>query len=350
MRKKVCVVGAVGVPACYGGFETLLEYLVESDEVDFTVYCSSMAYATKIPTYKGASLKYLPLAANGIQSVLYDALSLGGCLFSKPNVVLILGVSGCFFLPFFRFFSNAKIVTNIDGLEWRRDKWGGLAKKFLRWSEAIAVKYSDVIISDNKGIADYVREEYFIDSEIIAYGGDHVLARSPTGKMLGYAFSLCRIEPENNVHVILDSFSMSSKPLKFVGNWQASEYGQTLKKKFSSCPHIELIEPIYELEKLFDLRDGCDFYVHGHSAGGTNPSLVEAMFFGKPIIAYDCVYNRSTMEGQGVYFSDSSSLLERVSDLAAFGVSNYGAVLCEIAYRRYTWDAVRRDYEEILAN
>lgn len=138
---NIAVVGVVGIPACYGGFESLVENLTlhKSDNVNYTVFCSSKAYQEHLNTHNEAKLVYLPLKANGVQSIPYDILSLVKCLKLKPDVVLILGVSGCIFLPFFKLFSKAKIVTNIDGLEWKRDKWNWLVKKFLKFSERIAV-------------------------------------------------------------------------------------------------------------------------------------------------------------------------------------------------------------------
>ncbi|MGL6467322.1 DUF1972 domain-containing protein [Aeromonas hydrophila] len=234
MIKKVCVVGTVGIPACYGGFESLVQNLVDyqSESVKYHVFCSSKSYADKPDSYKKASLSYLPLNANGVSSIMYDIFSLLKCFKKNPDVTLILGVSGCLFLPVYRLFNSSKVITNIDGLEWRRDKWSWLAKKFLKLSEKIAVKFSDIIISDNQAISDYVLSEYEMATSVIAYGGDHALIdmnEIPVKKGEHY-LSICRIEPENNVDMILDAFSKSSEKIFFVGNWDASDYGRKLKK------------------------------------------------------------------------------------------------------------------------
>ena len=147
---------------------------------------------------------------------------------NKADIMLILGVSGCMFLPFIRRKFKGKIITNIDGLEWKRDKWNFIAKWLLHYSEKQAIKYSDIIIGDNKGITDYVREAYDKDSVLIAYGGDHVskiqddslyekypFCRNP------YSVTVCRIEPENNIHKILEAYSkMPEEQLVMVGNWK----------------------------------------------------------------------------------------------------------------------------------
>ena len=292
--KKVSVVGTVGVPACYGGFETLVDNLIRYNDfrVKYEVFCSTHNYKKKNNKYHDADLVYIPLKANGIQSVIYDILSLLYCLFNKSEIILILGVSGCIFLPIFRMFSDAKIVTNIDGIEWRRDKWGRMARLFLKLSERIAVNYSDVIIADNQAIGDYVDKEYGKQACIIAYGGDHAISMKEYElKSEEYFLSICRIEPENNIDMILEAFSGSECKLKFIGNWASSEYGRMLRVKYEDSENIEMLDPIYDINKLFKLRGEAKAYVHGHSAGGTNPSLVEAMYFSIPIFAFDCNFN-----------------------------------------------------------
>ena len=162
-------------------------------------------------TYKGAQLKYIPLFhANGMQSTPYDILSMLRCL-RGYDTVIILGVSGCIFLPVFRLLYRKQLIVNIDGLEHRRAKWGKFARWFLRTSEAMAVRYADVIIADNKGIQDYVWNTYHKKAELVAYGGDHAqrnVTEERQNEILrqygiapgNYAVSVCRIEPENNCH------------------------------------------------------------------------------------------------------------------------------------------------------
>ncbi|MGR2767993.1 DUF1972 domain-containing protein [Photobacterium ganghwense] len=349
--KEISIIGTVGIPACYGGFETLVENLTNcsSEEFKYSVYCSSKAYSEQAKNHNGAKLIYLPLNANGVQSVLYDIASLSKCLLTKPDVVLILGVSGCVFLPFFRLFSKAKVVTNIDGLEWRRDKWNTLAKKFLKFSEYIAVKYSDVVIADNQAIGDYIDHEYNKDNIVIAYGGDHVIPSQVNEfKSEDYYISICRIEPENNVDLILDAFSRTTEKLKFVGNWDSSEYGKALKSKYSSFQNIEIIDPVYDIEQLFILRSGCKGYLHGHSAGGTNPSLVEAMHFSKPIYAFDCDFNRYTTDGEAFYFSSSDDLNNLIVSKNNDSKMSVGKIMKKIALKRYTWKVVANQYESLF--
>lgn len=354
---RVAIIGTVGVPANYGGFETLVENIIgdnTSRDVAYTVFCSSKSYPHRQVVYKNAQLKYVPLKANGMQSISYDILSLIKASWGS-DVILVLGVSGCCFLPVYRLFSKKKLVINIDGLEHRRDKWGKGTRRFLKFSERMAVKYADVVVADNKGIQDYVKEEYGRDSELIAYGGDHVLCdiSAIEEKVLSdyslsgvdYSFSLCRIEPENNVHITLEAFKRSRKDLVFVGNWERSQYGKELHEKYGNLPNIRLLSPIYDLKVLNVLRSHCRFYIHGHSAGGTNPSLVEAMFFQKPIWAFDVVYNRETTENKANYFSSVEDLLELLNSDTLFQ-ENANAML-EIAQRRYRWQFIAKQYEDL---
>ncbi|MGT4070152.1 UNVERIFIED_CONTAM: DUF1972 domain-containing protein [Aeromonas hydrophila] len=351
-ERKVYIVGTVGIPACYGGFESLVQNLVDyqSKDIKYNVFCSSASYVHKYTSYKNASLLYLPLKANGISSIAYDILSLLFCLFKKTDVTLILGVSGCIFLPIYKAFSNSKIVVNIDGLEWKREKWGWLTRSFLKFSEKIAVVFSNTIISDNQAIADYVKSEYGIESEVIAYGGDHALLEGHEIPSIKESFflSICRIEPENNVAMILDAFSKSCEKLRFVGNWNSSPYGRSLREAYSKYNNIEMIDPVYDIETLFELRAKCKGYIHGHSAGGTNPSLVEAMQFGMQIYAFDCSFNRYTTENQAHYFTNSASLQLLLKD--GNNHIHGGIMMREIANEKYQWAHIAHRYEETFDN
>jgi hypothetical protein len=172
---KISIIGTAGVPAKYGGFETLAENLIiaKMSQIQYTVFCSAKLYPKKQHTYYGAKLKYINLNANGISSMIYDFICMLSSL--RSDVMLILGVSGSLFLPLIRLIYRGKIITNIDGIEWKRDKWNKLAKFILRMSEKSAVAFSDIIIADNQGIIDYVLQEYNINAVLIEYGADHVL-------------------------------------------------------------------------------------------------------------------------------------------------------------------------------
>ncbi len=348
---QVAIVGTVGLPARYGGFETLVENITKhgaSQGVVYTVFCSAKVYAKRLESYQGAKLKYVNLQANGVQSILYDALSMLKAV-RGYDVILVLGVSGGVFLPLLKMLSRSRIVVNIDGMEWRRDKWGRAARWFLHLSERVAVKSADVVIADNKGIVDYVEQEYHCPSRLITYGGDHVVRRvsdERAGEILekyslqgrNYAMSICRIEPENSCEMILRAVAKCGLRMVFIGNWSKSDYGMRLKSEYSQYGNISCMDAAYDLEELYVLRTGCSYYLHGHTAGGTNPSLVEAMFCGCNIIAYDVVYNRESTENVAHYFGCEDELISHL------GHKSNSAEMLQIAPRRYMWSTIAQQY------
>lgn len=354
---RVAIIGTQGVPASYGGFESLVENMLGEncpESVQYTVICSSKDLDSTRLHYKGARLKYIPMHANGVSSIPYDILSMCRVLWGY-DVILILGVSGCTFMPMLRLCTRSRIIVNIDGLEHRRDKWGRAARTVLRLSEALAVKYADIVVADNKGIQDYVTETYGRDSELIAYGGDHVhrtisddFRRQVLAKYdlqeKEYAITVCRIEPENNSHLILEAFSQTDRQLVFIGNWNHSEWSRNLYDKYAACPNLLLLQAIYDLDILYALRSSAGIYIHGHSAGGTNPSLVEAMHFGIPIIANDVVYNRETTENAAYYFRSADDLVNCLSQPRLAGDE-----MAVIARRRYTWSHISAQYCALFA-
>lgn len=358
MMKKVAIIGTQGVPARYGGFETLVENIIgenASQGIDYTVFCSSKDMPERLKTYKGASLRYVPLRANGMQSIPYDIWSMIKVIGKGYDAIVVLGTSGCIFLPVFRLFCRKKLIVNIDGLEHRRAKWGRMAKRFLRTSEAVAVKCADVIVADNQGIAEYVKDTYGIDPVVIAYGGDHVLRKLDEQqqrellKAYGvepgqYAVTVCRVEPENNSRMILEAFAAAGMKLVFVGNWSRSDYSRSLKAEFEKYKHICFVDSEYNLDRLYALRSQCAFYIHGHSAGGTNPSLVEAMWLGRPILAFDVVYNRYTTGNRARYFRNK----EELTALLQTGKEEQegmGLALRQLAEQEYRWRRIAEQYE-----
>lgn len=355
---KIALLGTVGVPGRYGGFETLAENLVRyySRSAHFaplTVWCSGKDNTEQPARFESANLRYIGLRANGVQSIFYDVVSLWQAVRSGHDSILVLGVSGALALPMIRLISRARIITNIDGIEWKREKWKGLARLILRASEWAAVRFSHEVIADNQGIADHVRVTYGSDCHVIAYGGDHALhnaneAEAPAHLPHNYALALCRIEPENNAHVILEALEGLDMPLVFVGNWENSKYGRELKASFSDSPNIFLLDPIYDPNALYAVRERASIYLHGHSAGGTNPSLVEMMHFGIPILAHACSFNRHSTGGKARYFETSGELVEQLSNLAPEDARKIGLNMRELAQRKYTWDQIGRAYFELL--
>ena len=357
LKNNVAIIGTQGIPNKYGGFETLVEYLVEhlASEVNLTVICSSKVYTHKPRFHKGCRLHYINFKANGIQSVLYDSYSLYKTL-KKYDKVLILGTSAGLIMPIISGYRN-KFVLNIGGVDWKRSKWNFIGKLFLKYSEYMMIKYSDTIISDNKGIKEYVFNRYHRKSRIIPYGGDHAFRVNITEKYLSlfpflsekFAFGLARIQADNNIDIILEVFKGNSDMLLvFVGNWDSNNYGRSLKEKYRSSSNIKMIDAIYKKEMLNVLRSNCSVYIHGHSAGGTNPALVEAMYLGLPLFAYASIYNRHTTEDKAQYWNNGHDLEYLINNKSQVVLDIMGKELQEIAKNKYTWKIVTSKYKELL--
>ena len=218
MKIKIAIIGTNGIPAKYGGFETLVEYLAEylSSDFEITVYCSSNLQIDRLNYYKGVKLVYINLRANGWQSIFYDFLSLFYS-YKKFDKILILGCSGSLFQPFFRSHRH-KFIMNLGGLDWQRSKWNLFTRKYLKLSERLGVKFSGQLIADNEGIRKYLAKVYGVDSCVIAYGGDQVYKVESTQSDITrypflekpYALTVARIQPDNNIELLCSSFNEGS--------------------------------------------------------------------------------------------------------------------------------------------
>jgi glycosyltransferase involved in cell wall biosynthesis len=354
---RLAIVGIRGLPNNYGGFETLAEYLVEylSKEIDITVFCSSRDMDTSLTSYKGAKLKYVPITSHGALGILYDSLSLINAV-SKFDKVLFLGFGGGFVMPFLRKNRN-KIILNIGGLDWKRNKWSATAQKVIRKAENLLVRNSAEIVSDNIGIQQYILNTYGRESTLIAYGGDQAEKKEITKEALlkypflenEYAFNVARIQPDNNINLILDSFGDQDQlPIVMVGNWSNSSYGIKTKAAYRDKKNLILLDAIYDRDELDMLRSNCKLYIHGHSAGGTNPGLVEAMFLGLPVFAYASGYNEYTTENKALYFKNKDELVSLIQGYKDLDLETIANNLKFIADRAYRWKIVANQYKELI--
>lgn len=353
---RIAILGTVGLPARYGGFETLAEQLIlaaarRGIADRFTVWCSAPQSGPGRPAHiHGAALRYLPLRANGAQSIPYDALSLWQAAQSGHGTALLLGVSGATALPLIRRASRMRIITHIDGIEWQRPKWGLVARAILKRSEMVAARWSHDIIADNPVIADHIRTRYGRTPVDIAYGHDHAIA-TPAGDITdlrlprAYGLAIARAEPENNLVPILDAFADAPLPLVMVANWADTPHGRAIHARYAAQPNLHLLEAQYDPARLRAIRERAVIYLHGHGAGGTNPGLVEMMGFGLPIAAWDCGFNRATTADAAAYFTSAASLRALIPDLCA---SPMGAHLRDIAAARYRWRDVTDAYFDLL--
>lgn len=357
MRKKIAIIGTNGVPSKYGGFETLVEYLVIylADKYDITVYCSAGNSTERLAEYKGARLNYISLSANNWQSILFDIVSIFKT-YRKYDKILILGCSGCIVLPFFSNYKH-KFVFNFGGLDWQRSKWSYFTRRFLKFSESLGLRYSKHLIADNIGIREYIKNGYNLDSFLIAYGGDQAVKISPSSFDFAkypfltdnYIFTVARIQPDNNIEMLLSAFDQNSgMPFVFIGNWNASAYGINIKEKYLNLPNIILLDAIYDQRELNVLRSNCKIYLHGHSAGGTNPALVEAMNLSLPIIAYKSIFNEYTTNFEAEYFSNADQLVEKINTLSDKELTAIGNKMHQIAKKTYQWKSIAEQYSVVF--
>ena len=362
---KIGIIGSDGIPARYGGFETFVEQVAPHMAAmghEVVVVGSGKgrgvdAAAPSLP--HGVTSLYLPLSANGVSSIPYDVASFLK-IWRGMDAILVLGVSAGIFMPCMRVLAGRRpVVVNVDGLEARRAKWKGFRKKFLAWSESVAIRHADVVVCDNEGIRELVDRHYpDVHSVTIAYGGDHTvrLADDEVASMLqsrfdlrphSYALSIARIEPENHIGLMIDAFlaSRSVERYVLVGNFSSTEYGRHLKAKHGDDSRVRIIDALYDARLLAALRSGCQVYLHGHSVGGTNPSLVEMLPYSRPILAFDCVFNRYTLAQGGGYFRDASMLRDLLAQAKLEDFIPSGSVRDD---PRYTWRRIAEDYVRIM--
>jgi glycosyltransferase involved in cell wall biosynthesis len=320
---RIAIIGTDGLPARYGGFETFAEQIAPRFAAaghEVLVLGSSVGRDREADTTAGVTAINLPMRANGVWSIPFDLWSFIRAR-RRSDHILLLGVSAGLFVPLMKLLSGRRrIVINVDGLESRRAKWGGFARRYLAWSERVAIASGDAIVCDNEGISELVREAYDCSPVTIAYGNDHVAmpdrevgartVRDRFGlKPDDYCLSVARVEPENNILEMVEGFLRSRRrQYAIVGNFGSNAYGRALVERVRNEPRVQLIEAIYDPAVLGALRSCCSIYLHGHSVGGTNPSLVEMLPYRKPIVAFDCVFNRHTLRDSGGYFATAADL------------------------------------------
>ena len=349
---SVAFIGSVGVPNVYGGFESFLEscspVLAARGHV-VLVTCDARRYTDdQNPTWNGVDRVFVGLSANGVSSIFHDLVAFIR-VFPRVNNIVVLGVSAGLLFPFFRIccdLFSKRLIVNVDGVEWRRPKFGAVKRMFLRVSDLIAQCFSHVVVIDNEGLRPYVRNWKRRKVSLIAYPGDQVdriQGLAPVAER--YLLTVCRVEPENNVELILRGFeSLGRGEYVFIGNWQASEYGRRLRRMYGRVAGLRMLDPTYDGELLARYRGHTSGYIHGHSVGGTNPSLVEMLFYDAPIACFDCEFNRFTCEECAVYFSSLEQLVEIMGRFLDERIGSGGREI----RARYTRDFIVDCYETLL--
>lgn len=319
--KRIAIIGSVGIPPRYGGFETLTENLFKQLKglYQFVISYDQKKYSKfELPNDEHLELVPIPISANGPSSILHDIIALLK-VYKKSDAILLLGISAGFLLPIIKkLLPLPPIIVHIDGIEWHRKKWNRFAKGLLYWSYKSICKNSDALIADNQAIYNKVYSTSHQPVFLIAYGGDEPKNDEKIAQALhlpaSYFLTIARAVPENSLEIIAESFRKC--PLKnwlLISNFHQSAYGHDFKLRYSSCPNIFLVDAVYNIQHLDVYRANCLAYVHGHTAGGTNPSLVEALWCKKPVICHNNVFNRNTSFNLASYFSSIDELVEILS-------------------------------------
>ena len=355
MKKiKLSIVGAHGLPAKYGGYCTLAEYLAEykPEDFDVTVYCVKSEFPDGPEMYKGCHLVYLDASARGIMAWKFHAQGIKHAIRDQADCILLCGSSGGFSLPFYQKYKN-KFYLNIGGIEWARSKYNKILRLIVRILMKTAVRYSGHLIADNVGMHDYYIKEYGRnDSVVIAYGGDQAKKENITPEAIEkypflngkYAIVIARIQPDNNTEMLLETFKDAPLPLVYIGNWDVTEWSKEMRKKYSTYTNLILLDAIFDIPLLNQIRSHCSLYIHGHSAGGTNPSLVEAMFLGVPLICYDNGFNNNTTFNKALYFKSSEDIKKILNNVSEEEFTKEGEIMSELANRHYQWKTIAEQY------
>jgi glycosyltransferase involved in cell wall biosynthesis len=352
---RVAIVGSRGIPANYGGFETFAQELsvrLVSMGLEVEVYCDSTENGSA--QYKGVKLVYLKCTKTS-NPLLYYYTSVRKAE-RNNDIVLICGAAGALFIYSKLFRRKVSYLTNMDGVEYLRDKWSLPKRLFVRFCIWVSVYLSDFVIADSKSIKEFLKKNYKIsDSRIIqieygAYINDslnvgHISNLNLINK--DYYLVVSRLEPENNVELIIKGYliSGSSIPLIIVGNLIDTSYVKNLR--LYENEKVRFLGGIYNRDKLNSLRFGCKAYLHGHSVGGTNPSLLESLGSGNIIIAHDNVFNREVTNNKMFYFKDSEECAKAINVVEKLNSEQtliYRNLALDRITRYYNWERIAEEY------
>jgi glycosyltransferase involved in cell wall biosynthesis len=361
MSYSLAIVGSRGIPNRYGGFEQFAEFLsvgLAKRGRSVTVY-NTDSHPYKEDHLSGVRIvrKWCPEDRIGaFGHFVYDYLSLRDAIAREVDVVLELGYGTSAVSMRICRRGNSKIVTNMDGLEWKRDKWSRATKAVTRWLEEVGANQSDYLVADNPGIREYLLEKYGRDSTMIPYGAETFEDKNPALLKRwnltpnGYFLIIARIEPENNVSTILDGYVASGSQIPFavIGSTN-TKYGKQLKERFRDAS-VLFLEGIYDNDALNNLRSFSRMYFHGHSVGGTNPSLLEAMGAGALVAAHANIFNASVLGDDGYFFSSPDDVSRLIKEHGA-GVereTRYRSNNLEKVRELYSWDRIVDSYDQLF--
>ncbi|MFL9484387.1 DUF1972 domain-containing protein [Chitinophagaceae bacterium LWZ2-11] len=360
MKLRIGILGTRGIPNNYGGFEQISGYLAQGlveRGHEVTVY-NSHKHPYKKEDWNGVKIihcfdpEYIIGTAG---QFVYDFNCVLDARKQMFDVILFMGYTSSSVWGSL-YPRNTPVISNMDGLEWKRSKYSKPVQKFLQWAENLAVKYSNAHIADSLAIQKYLKEKYSISPTYIPYGAEVIstIDRNVCDEYQliknDYLLLIARMEPENNIEMILSGFQKSNSTQHFavVGDIK-NKYGRYLSDKFKNEKRIRFTGPIFDMQKLHSLRVFASLYFHGHSVGGTNPSLLEAMASKTFIAAHNNAFNKHILEKDALYFSteqDVKKIIEKnivTENREAAINNNFNKILS-----RYNWDRVVNKYEHLI--
>lgn len=357
---KIAILGTRGIPNYYGGFEHISEYvsagLVKKGH-SVTVY-NSHNHPYKAETWNGVDIQhcYDPEYMIGTAGqFVYDLNCLIDARRKKFDVVLLMGYTSSSVWGML-YPKKSAIITNMDGLEWKRSKYSKPVQQFLKYAEKLAVKHSHFYISDSRVIKDYLENKYNITSEYIPYGADLIseIEREQldtvSARQEDYFLLMARMEPENNIETILEGFnnSNSHRTFKVLGD-TSNRFGQYIRHRFKDDERIQFKGAIYDTAKVRMMQNSSYLYFHGHSVGGTNPSLLEAMASEALIAAHDNPFNKSVLHSDAFYFSDADGVKHLVENVQRNGIERAMVKnnVHKIAFQ-FNWEKIVNEYEAFI--
>lgn len=356
---KIAILGTRGIPNHYGGFEYAAERLsagLAARGHQVTVY-NSHRHPFKDNCWNGVEIVhcYDPERELGmIGQFIYDFNCIQHARKRKFDALLLMGYTSS--SVWGRLYPrNCISITNMDGMEWKRKKYSRISRLFLKFAERLAVRYSDFYVADSMVIGNYLNEKYDIEARFIPYGADNMQVIWPVTEGLEPAnkehfLLMARMEPENNIELILDGFhaSNSGRRFKVIGN-TANRFGRHLLRKFERDERIEFTGPIFNTGRVSELMGKALVYFHGHSVGGTNPSLLQAMANMALIASHDNEFNRAVLQDDAMYFSnyrDVRGIVE--STLLGAGEEKMIDNNLEKVNKQFKWSNIIGQYENFI--
>lgn len=358
---KVAILGTRGYPSYYGGFETavrkLAPYLAEQGW-DVTVYGrgQNSIDETSEDSDKRINVVHTQgLETKSLSTLTYGFTSALNAIRSRQDVVLIMNVANGYWLPLFKL-ARIPTVVNVDGIEWDRAKWNRVAKAVFKVGAWFTAKFANEIIADSKEIVRRWKLLFNVTATYIPYGGEKatITDRSLPFEPGTYLLIVSRLVPENTINEIFEAIPAisSTTPVIIVGS---SGYGGDLEEKAKSLSKLENVEWLGHVSDdtyLAKLWNNCSVYIHGHSVGGTNPALLQAMSYGARIIARDTPYNREVLEDTGIFFSPTTESIIQTF-LKATNNHQSASEKQKVINRietYFSWNMVCENYEKSLNN